>query len=89
MGFAVAGEVTGVNELPGENQRLRGERRSLSTERDSLLETIASDWQEHAGRVDHYLAAIGRLEFQNKRIIESLTVNPPIVTTLGPWLHEE
>ena len=82
MGFAVAAEVAGVHELPLENRLLR-------TERDSLLETIAIDRKDHAGRVDHYLVAIGRLEFQNKMIIESLRLNHPIVTTLGPWPHEE
>ena len=85
MGFAVAGEVTGDNELPFENQHLRSARLSLTTERDSLLESIAVARTEH----DNYLAAIGRLEFQNKRIIESLSLNIPAVRTLGPWPHEE
>jgi len=44
---------------------------------------------EHASRVDNYLAAIGRLEFQNKMIIKSLSVNTPVVRIFGPWPREE
>ena len=89
IGFAVAGEVTGANDLPYENQRLRGERLSLTTEQDSFLESMAVARTGHASRVDNYLAAIGRSEFQNKMIIESLSVNTPVVRTLGPWPREE
>ena len=89
LGFAVAGEVTGTNELPYENQLLRKDSLSLATERNSLLERIAADRKKHAGRVDQFLAAIGRLEFQNKMMIESLRANRPVTSALGPWPSEE
>jgi hypothetical protein len=41
MGFAIAGQVTGINHLPFENHNLREESQSLATERDSLLEKLA------------------------------------------------
>ena len=89
IGFAVAGEVTGANELTPENQRLRGESLILTAERNALLETIAIERDEHAGRADRYLVAIGRLEFQNKMTIESLWSNLPVTSVLGPWPREE
>lgn len=92
MGFAVAGEVTETNKLPGENHllwtennRLQTENNRLQTERDSLENTVATE----RNRVDRYLASIGHLEFQNKMIVDYLRLDAPIVTSVGSWLHEE
>jgi len=89
MGFAIAGQVTGTNQLPFENQHLRKESKSLATERDSLVEKLAVDRREQSGRVYRYLTAIGVLEFQNTMIIESLRSNRPAISALGPWPREK
>ena len=78
MGFAIAGQVTGTNDLPFENLRLRKEIQSLGTDRDSLQE-----------KVDRYVTAIARLEFQNNMMIESIRSNRSLVTASGPWPREE
>lgn len=66
--FAVVGQVTGVQQLPGENYQLR-------TERDSLKETIATERDKHAGDIENYTVAIDRWEFQNIKMVESLRLD--------------
>ena len=81
IGFAVVGEVNGNNDLPLENRQLLTEIQSLTSERDSLLESVKSE----RGRGDQYLGVLG---LQNKMLFESKST-PPKVTPLGPWPREE
>jgi len=78
IGFSVVGHVTVVQQLPGENYQLRAERDSLKAERN-----------KHADNVQRQLATIGRWEFQNDKMIESLRLDAAVGTPTGPWPHEE
>lgn len=82
IGFSVAGQVAGVNQLPGENYQLRAER-------DSLKETIDSERDMHADKVQRYNVAIGRWEFQNDKMVDSLRLGNTVEMPTGPWPHEE
>ena len=82
IGFSVVGQVTGVQQLPGENYQLRAER-------DSLKNTIDSERNQHANIVQGYLVAINRWEFQSNKMVESLRLDATIETPAGPWPHEE
>ena len=82
IGFSVVGQVTGVQQLPGENYQLRAER-------DSLKNTIDSERDQHADTVQGYLVAINLWEFQSNKMVESLSLDTTIETSAGPWPHEE
>ena len=88
-GFAVVGKVTATNDLPYENQLLQKKSQSLKFEQDSLLERIAVNRKHFTGCMDHYQSHIGRLEFQNNTMIESLMSKYAVETTSGPWPREE
>ncbi len=82
IGFSVAGQVVGVQQLPGENYQLRAEW-------DSLKNTIDSERNQHANTVQGYLVDIDRWEFQSNKLVESLRLDTNIETTAGPWPHAE
>ena len=82
IGFSVVGQVTGVQQLPGENYQLRAER-------DSLKNTIATERYKHADDIQGYMVAIDRWEFQNNQMVESLRLDTTLGTSTGPWPHEE
>ena len=82
IGFAVLGEVTGVQQLPGENYQLR-------IERDSLRDTIDTERHKHAGDIQKYIVAIDRWEFQNNKMVDSLRLDTTLGAINGLWPHEE
>lgn len=82
IGFSLAGQVAGVNQLPGENYQLRAER-------DSLKETIDTERNKHADSVQSYNVIIDRWEFQNDKMVESLRLDATLGVPTGPWPHEE
>jgi hypothetical protein len=73
--FAVVGQVTGVQQLPGENYQLRTERDSLKETIATDKETIATERDKHAGDIENYTVAIDRWEFQNIKMVESLRLD--------------
>ena len=80
LGFGVAGEVNANNKLPMENLRLLTEIQALTSEIDSLLESVKNE----RVRGSQYLKV---LDLQHKTFFESAT--PPNVKSLGPSPHEE
>ena len=82
FGLSVAGHVTGVQQLPGENYQLRAGR-------DSLKDTIDTGRDKHADHVQRYIVANDRREFQSDKMIESLSLDTTMRTTKWPGPHEE
>jgi len=78
LGFAVAGEVTAINDLPAENQQLKREHKAMEADRDSM-----------AARNAEADAMNNRWSFQNGRMIESLMESRPWVTPAKPGPREE
>ena len=82
IGLSVAGHVTGVQQLPGENYQLRAER-------DSLKDTIDTERDKHTDHVQRYIVAIDCWEFQSDKMVESLSLDTTMKTTKWPGSHEE
>ena len=89
LGFSVAGEVTAINDLPGENLQLKREHKAMEADRDSMANKLDIERDSNIARTAEAEAMNNRWSFQNGRMIESLMASRPWVTPAKPGPREE
>jgi len=85
LGFAIAGEVTAINNLPAENQQLKREHKAMKSDRDSFANSLKIERELNVVRE----LMNNTLRFQNKRMLESLMEGGTGVTLWKQWPREE